>query len=105
MPEYTPDEINQRFELLGQYDRRCVIRFLQEAETDHVSVDDVVDHLQKHGRTTDERDKLKMTLNHHHLPKLASTAVADFDSRSETLRYQGDELVETLLEVAPETGL
>ena len=103
MREYTTEEINQRFELLDRYERRCIIRFLREAETDHVSIDDVVNHLQKHPQTIDEYDKLIVSLQHHHLPKLASTAVADFDSRSETLRYNGDELVEAFLESTPET--
>lgn len=105
MPEYTTEEINQRFELLDQYERRCIIHFLQEAETGHVSTSDVVSYLQKHDQLTDERDKLKTTLQHQHFPKLASTAVLDFDPRSDTVRYRGDELVEALLESTPETYL
>lgn len=102
MREYTPEEINQRFQLLDQYERRCIIRFLQDAETDPVSVCEVVNHLQKQDPTPDQHDKLAIALRHRHLPKLAGADALEFDSDSETVRYNSDELVETLLEVTPE---
>ena len=103
MREYTSEKIDQRFELLSQYERRCIIHFLQEAETDHVSVSDLVSHLQKQDPVSDERDKLTTALNHNHLPKLAAFDVLTLDSRSETVRYNGDELLEALLKSTPET--
>lgn len=102
MQDYTTGEINQRFALLDQYERRCIIHFLQEAETGHVSISDLVSHLQKQDPTPDESDKLAIALHHNHLPKLAEIDVVNFDSRSETVRYNGDELVEVLLELTPE---
>ncbi len=103
MGEYTTEDINQRFALLDQYERRCIIRFLQETETDHVSISEVASHLQKQDSTPNERDELVTALHHNHLPKLASIAALDFDSRSATVRYRGDELAEALLESTPET--
>ncbi|WP_449271973.1 DUF7344 domain-containing protein [Halorubrum aidingense] len=103
MGEYTTEEINQRFALLDQYERRCIIRFLQESETDHVSISDLVSHLQKQGPTPDRCSKIVITLHHSHLPKLATIDAVNFDSRSETVRYDGDELLEALLEPISET--
>jgi len=103
MRGYTTEEINQRFDLLEQYERRCIIHFLQEAEPVHASTSDVVSHLQKQDSMPDERDKLKVVLHHHHLPKLATIDAFDFDSHSETVQYDGDELLEALLEPIPET--
>lgn len=103
MQDYTLGEINQRFALLDQYERRCIIHFLREAETDQVSVSDVVKHLQEQDQTPDDRDELAIALHHTHLPKLAALGALDFDSRSETVRYDGDELVDSLLELTPQS--
>lgn len=105
MREYTAEEIDQRLALLGAYERRCIIRFLQEARTDRVSICDVVSHLQKRDSVSDERDTLAIALHHNHLPKLATIDAFDFDSRSETVRYDGDELVKALLESTSETRI
>lgn len=103
MDEYTTEEINRRFALLNQYERRCIIYFLQETETDRVSISDLVNHLHRQDPTPDERDKLAIALHHNHLPKLGTIDTFDFDSRSETVRYDGDELLEALLEPISET--
>jgi len=103
MDEYTTEEINQRFALLDQYERRCIIYFLQGTETDHVSISDLITHLQRQDPTPDEHDKLAIALHHSHLPKLGTIDTFDFDSRSETVRYDGDELLEALLEQISET--
>jgi len=103
MREYTTAEIDQRFELLDRYERRCIIHFLHEAETDRVSISDVVSHLYKQDPISDDRDELTVALQHNHLPKLATVDALAFDSRSETVRYKADELLETLLESTPET--
>ena len=48
-------------------------------------------------------DDIAVELHHNHLPNLDATSVLDFDSASESVQYNGDELVETLLESIPET--
>jgi len=105
MREYTTEEIDRRFAVLDRYERRCVIRFLQETGTDHVSISDLVSHLLQQDPTPDEHDKLAIALHHYHLPKLAAVGALDFDSGAETVRYNGDELVESLLESTPETNI
>lgn len=102
MREYTTGEIDQRFTLLDRYERRCIIHFLQESETGHVSISEVVSHLRKQDRYQ-TNDRIEIELHHDHLPRLAEIDAIDYDSRSETIRYDGDELVEALLESTPET--
>lgn len=84
--EYSTEEIDQRFALLDQYERRCLIQFLQESETEHVPVSDVVSHLQKQDSISDEPDTIAINLQHNHLPKLATIDAFDYDSRLETIR-------------------
>ena len=105
MREYTTEEIDQRLALLSKYERRCIIHLLQKAETDRVSISDVVNHLQKQDSTSDEDDKLAVDLYHNHLPQLDTVGAVDYDRDSETVRYDGDELVEALLESTPETHI
>lgn len=89
--------------MLDRYERRCIIHFLQESETDQVSIGDVVSHLQKQDPTSDGHGRIAVDLHHSHLPELATLDALEYDSRSETVRYHGDELVEALLESTPET--
>ncbi len=42
---------------------------------------------------------MTIALHHTHLPKLAAIDAFDLDTHSETVRYNGDELLEALLEV------
>lgn len=105
MREYTIEEIDKRFALLSKYERRCIIHFLQKAGTDRVSISDVVNHLQTQDATADEHEKLAVSLYHNHLPQLDTVGVVDYDRDSETVRYDGDELVEALLESTPETHI
>lgn len=102
MREYTTEEIDERLELLDRYERRSIARFLRETETDHTPVSDVVRHLQNQVQTPDERSRLTVALRHNHLPKLDAIDAFDYDSRSETVQYNGDELLESLLESLPE---
>lgn len=102
MDEYTTEEINQRFALLDQHERRCIVHFLQDADTNHASINELITHLQGLEPTPDDRDTLTMTLQHNHLPKLGTIDAFDFDPRSEMVRYDGDNLLETLLEPVAE---
>jgi hypothetical protein len=102
MREYTTREIDQRFALLDRYVRRSIVHFLRESEENQVPISELVSHLQRQDPTTDEDEKIAINLQHNHLPKLASIDALEYDARSETVRYHGDDLVEALLESTPE---
>lgn len=98
MSTHSTEAIDERFRLLGQHERRCLLRFLGAAETDRVSIDEVVSHLQERDPAPDERDRLAVALYHNHLPRLAEIGAIQFDADSGTVRYDGDELLDALLE-------
>lgn len=102
MRKYTTEEINKRFALLAQFERRCIIRFLEETEMENVQIGDLVDHIQKQDPSPADGEKISTVLRHIHLPKLATTDVLDMDPRSEAIRYNSDDLIESLLESTPE---
>lgn len=53
--------------------------------------------------TEEHRRHVAIALHHKHLPKLADVAVIDYDARSKTVRYWGDDRIEACLELT-ETG-
>lgn len=103
MSEYTAEKVNQRFALLDRYERRCIVQFLQETETGHVSMNELANHLQKQDPTPNGHDKIIVSLRHTHLPKFDTIDTFDVDFSSETVQYDGDEVLEALLEPIPET--
>jgi len=103
MQEYTTGDIDHRFALLDRYERRCIINFLKESETAHVPISDMVGHLQDQDPTTSDDKQIEIELHHIHLPKLATLDGVEFDFRSGTVQYSGDEFIEALLETALET--
>jgi hypothetical protein len=46
----------------------------------------------------DGRDRTLIALQHRTLPRLDGAGVIDFDRRTDTVRYHGNELVEELLD-------
>lgn len=103
MGEYTAEKVNQQFTLLDQYERRCIVYFLQETETDHVPINELVNHLKKQDTTPNERDELIISLRYTHLPKLNTIDTFDVDFRSEIVHYDGDKILKALLEPISET--
>lgn len=102
MGEYTTEEIDRKLALLAESERRTIVRILQASEESHVSVREVIRRLQESELTQDEDDRITIAVCHSHLPKLDTADVVEYDSASEMVRYDGDELVETLLESVSE---
>ena len=98
MQEYTSEEVDAGFELLAQHERRCIILFLRESEADWVSISEIAESLRKSDTAQGDSAEILVSLYHNHLPKLARRDVVDFDPSSETVRYRGDALVETIFE-------
>jgi hypothetical protein len=99
----SSQEIDQRFHLINRYERRCIVAYLGAMEQGHASLDEVVRYLQGQEPIPDDPDVILAELHHNHLPKLADSDLSDFDPRSGTVRYYGDDLVENLLDTIPET--
>jgi hypothetical protein len=77
--------------------RRDLLEHLRGREGGAVTVDRLADELCGRGAFHDDPDRLRVRLQHVHLPKLAATGVLSFDGRSGTARYCGDERVAKLL--------
>ncbi|QLH81668.1 DUF7344 domain-containing protein [Halosimplex pelagicum] len=77
--------------------RRELLRHLRETDGEVISVPELTAAV-ANGDDADEREQLRVALQHVHLPKLADAGVLTFDARSSTVRDTGDERVAALLE-------
>lgn len=101
---------NQRtddyIDLLSHRRRRYVLHCLSMTD-DPVRFDELVDRIVRWeremdtGRSENHRRDVAIDLHHHHLPKLIEQTAIDYDRRTKTIRFSGDETLErwlTLLE-------
>ena len=102
MKDITTEEVDRRFGLLKHYSRRCVIRLLQQADGDSVTVNEVVRHLQRQGSTIDDREQILISLRHNHLGILDEIDAINFDADEGRIEYNGDKLVDSILGVVSE---
>ena len=97
-PHPRTDPIDEAFRSLASERRRAVLSFFHRSPEEVASVDDLVDHVA--ARSDEEREHVAIGLHHVTLPKLGESGLVEYDSRSRTVRYRGDPMVETLLEAA-----
>lgn len=89
------DRIDGVFEALANERRRAVVAALRAAPDDRLSLEALVDAaVERCGHR--DRSSFAVSLNHVHLPKLAS--VGAIHVHDETVEYHGDSLLEECLD-------
>lgn len=101
------------YEILSKRRCRLVLSHLEAASVDVVELDDIVDHVVEREASpgaaapanadadadaADHRRRVATTLHHRHLPRLSVTPLLDYDGRSKTVRYRGDDRVAAYLD-------
>ena len=91
------------FELLADRRRRHILYCLTDQPDGVAEFTDLVDAVVGHEPETDagDRETIRTGLYHVHLPKLAEAGVIDYDTRSETVRYSRQPLLEECLANIP----
>ncbi|WP_254535567.1 DUF7344 domain-containing protein [Halomarina litorea] len=82
-----PTTTDEAFELLGDYRRRQVVTWLQEAERP-VAVAELARGVTQHGGDT---TRVRLELDQHHLPKLDEALVVEYDREAGTV-HAGERL-------------
>ena len=91
--------LDQLFRLLADSHRRYTLYYLDETETDVVTLDEVAEHVAARSEpNTDEteqpedstRERTRVELHHNHLPQLAAAGLIDYDARTQTVRNWGE---------------
>lgn len=93
------DSLDVAFEVLADRRRRAVVAHFLEADAQTATVPELAERCRRYlGESPDALsvDREAIHLHHYHLPKLEDADVVEYDTRSETVRYHGDALVESL---------
>ena len=102
MNQTIPDlSIDETLEILADPRRRATLRYLKDSDAEVVDLERLVESVATELGTRPGdgpgAGRLRVSLRHVHLPKLASAGLVDYDSVEGTLRYQQDEGIESLL--------
>lgn len=105
------DQLDTVFGLLRVARRRYLLYYLYDAEDEVISVEELVEAVRKYegaDTTADElpqRQSIRTSVVHNHLPRLGAMNALDYDPRSGTVRFYGHPPLETWLEKASQTEL
>ncbi|WP_227375386.1 hypothetical protein [Haladaptatus halobius] len=79
------------FSVLSDSQRHHLLAHLSDSSDEPTTVEELAGVFQN-------EPNAEVLLRHVHLPRLAATALVDYDARTGTVRYRGCQLAETLLE-------
>ncbi|RKD95604.1 DUF7344 domain-containing protein [Halopiger aswanensis] len=100
--EDVPLSLDAHLDILANERRRYLLEYLWdqpghvgsfEAATKHT----ISQHGQKYGWQPNH-DDIQVDLQQHHLPKLADAGLIEYDIRSQTIRYRGNDRLEEIYE-------
>jgi len=96
--------IDRLFDMLADRRRRHVLQCLTDQPDGLAEFADLVDAVVGHEPETEagDRETIRTSLYHVHLPKLAEAGVIDYDMRSEAVRYTRHPLLEEYLANIPD---
>jgi hypothetical protein len=94
--------LDELFEVLANEERRRLLGYLESTDEHVVTFSELVEHVtdESDALSNDDRDRAAVNLHHNHLPKLEAANVAEYDPRSETVRYRGEPVVGDWVELA-----
>lgn len=94
--------LDQILELLGQYQRREIIRQLRDSPGRNHSIDDIVEYLEaverERSTSVPGEDHLLSVIIHIHGPKLEEAGLIDYSVPGRNIHYYPNERVETFLD-------
>ena len=102
--ESSTEKIDTILTVLSDQFRRQILYSAVERDDEVIQYPEVVDYLIdcNSGMGHDDRERIKIKLHHSSLPRLEETGVIEHDSRSETIRYCGDSLLEKYITLLAE---
>lgn len=94
--------VDATLELLAHRHRRALLSYFVDSDEDAASVDEIVSRIIEVETAASGRrpghNQVENALHHIHLPKLADAGIVEHDSRSQSIRYRGEDHLETWLE-------
>ncbi|WP_227380709.1 DUF7344 domain-containing protein [Haladaptatus halobius] len=87
-------------DLLVDTQRRTILQYLSDQETDIAAVDELAAHVHAEIEAVPNPNHARIALVHTHVPKLVDTGVIEYDQHDEIVQYQDEPLLEAILAVA-----
>lgn len=105
-PGEYPLSLDALLEILSNQERRYLLEYLIDETEVTASPKDAISYITRQitlqrGEQPNTED-IQVSLQHHHLPKLANAGLIEYDMRSETIRYHGNDQLEELYELVSE---
>ncbi|WP_157972578.1 hypothetical protein [Saliphagus sp. LR7] len=94
MTHLNQREADRTLEILANRHCRMTLLHFQTATENVISIQDLATAI----TTADEIEQTRVHLQHSTLPRLEDAGLVEYDSRSDTVRYHGDQGVEELLD-------
>lgn len=91
----SPDRLDRTLDALAHRQRRRALYHLRDADG-AVTVDALADAVADHADA--DRDRVRASLYHRHLPKLVDVGLVAHDDRAGHVRYVGDDLAAAWLD-------
>ncbi|WP_227378584.1 DUF7344 domain-containing protein [Haladaptatus halobius] len=79
--------------------RRRVLSYLRTRDTNAVTLDELVEHVQKHVDVVTSFHHARIVLVHQHLPMLADHRLNEYDRQSQTVRYWESTMSDAVFEL------
>jgi len=95
---------DELIELVGDRRRRSVLCVLRQEPKNTLEFDELVETLHADGSTEGSADgrEVALDLHHKHLPRLTDADVLTYDRKTETVRYESDADLESVLDGLPD---
>lgn len=103
----TEHPLDRLYGVLTAERRRRLLFYLHRKDGDVASCTELVDYLvvdEAESVADLDTDEVAISLYHTHLPKLADAGLIEYDERSRTVRYHGDDTVGEHLGVLADTN-
>lgn len=97
--------LNKAFDLLRNQRRRYALIALYTASDTVLTTEEIVDRVLMRDPDAVDRDHVRIELRHLILPHLADKGVIEYDTSTNTVRYRGSELVDSLLVALSESSV
>lgn len=97
-PERWDNVYNQYFRLMADQQSRYTLLTLRNMSTNTVSILDLANRLLAVDPGADNLYWVKLELHHETLPRLADAGIIEFDPRTGTVCYRGDDAIDGVLD-------
>jgi len=105
-PNDYPLSLDAMLEILSNQERRFLLEYLIEHSGEAGSPRDALNYISRHltverGEQPNTED-IHVSLQHHHLPKLAEAGLITYDVSGERIEYHGNDRLEELYDLVVE---